>query len=105
MFPFVNVKMNKTVFFNLVHVINVQLIIARRVNFCLFYFFHFYFLLECVKSGPGEECQCEDVNLCVYRPGNCFTRSYYECVPPGKGTNESVDLVSGRALAKKRNYK
>lgn len=62
-------------------------------------------LLECVKEGPGEECKCEDLSLCVYREGNCFTRSYYECVPPGKSEIEPVDLKKGREEAKKRNYK
>lgn len=70
----------------------------------------FLFLLiipfvECVKDGPGEECKCEDEGLCVYRPGTCFTRSYYECVPPGKSTLEPEDLIKGREEAKKRNYK
>lgn len=61
--------------------------------------------VECVKDGPGEACKCEDLSLCVYRAGNCFTRSYYECVPPGKSEVEPADLVFGRAEAIKRNYK
>lgn len=61
--------------------------------------------LECVAEGPGEACKCEDEGLCVYRPGNCFTRSYYECVPPGKSMFESADLMEGRAEAKRRNFK
>ena len=57
-----------------------------------------------MNDGPGEKCNCEDASLCVYRPGNCFTRSYYECVPPGKSSIESEDLVYGRTEAKRRNY-
>lgn len=55
-------------------------------------------------DGPIEKCVCEDLNLCVYRQGNCFTRPYYECVPPGKSEFEPLDLVFGRAEAKRRNY-
>lgn len=103
--PSVIVKIQKIVYYNLEHVINVKLIIARRVIEDIFDFVLDFCFLECVKEGPGEECKCEDESLCVYRPGNCFTRSYYECVPPGKSEIEPADLVFGREEAKKRNFK